>query len=124
MARSVDKLPPTVLVWSSGNTHTPAANTAAVVTKAAVAGKYHVIRKIFCGYTATPTGGYLQIEDVAANVVFKIPIPAAGMVEIDFGSEGIRSAAVNTALIVTLAAGSGAVVGSVNVTGYSTQERA
>lgn len=124
MARAVDKQAPTTFVWAAGNTHAPAANTAAVVTKAAVAAKYHVIRKIFCGYSATPTGGLLTIQDVSGTTVFTVPIPAAGLNTIDFGEKGIRTAAVNTALIVTLAAGAGAVVGYLNVIGYSTQERA
>lgn len=124
MARAVDKPQPTPFSFLAGNIHAPAAATAAVVTKAAVSGKYHVIRRIDYSYSATPTGGNLKIEDVSGTVVFSIDIPAAGPGFVDFGEEGIRGAAVNTAMIVTLASGAGAVVGKVNITKYSLQERA
>lgn len=94
------------------------AGAAATVTFAAVAKARHVIEGLHVGYDGTPqAGAYVQIEDVAANVVYKMPITAAGLAPINF-PRPIRSAAVNTAMIITLSAGGGTVLGYINVLGY------
>lgn len=103
-----------------GDRHLPTSATAAVVTYAAVAGQYHVIRGIAYSYDSTPTGGNLKVEDVSGTTVFSVDIPAAGAGVITFPIP-LRSAAVNTALIVTLASGAGSVVGKVNVFGHTTE---
>lgn len=93
-------------------TDTSAADTDAVITLAAAgAGVSHVIRGIAWGYSEAPTGGSLTIEDGAANVVFSIPITGAGAGFVPVFGKGTA----NTDLIVTLAAGDGTCVGSVNV---------
>ncbi len=102
---------------ASADVHAPAAATAAVVTYTAVADKKHVITGVAWSYSATPTGGNLQIEDVAGTVVFSVDISAGGPGVIVFPHPK-RSAAVNTAMIVTLASGAGTVVGKANVTNH------
>lgn len=98
--------------FAVAKTHTPAANTAAVVTlTAAGAGVSNVIRGIAWGYSEAPTGGSLKIEDGAGTTVFSVPITAAGPGFIPVFGKG----SANTALVVTLAAGGGTCVGSVNV---------
>lgn len=100
--------------------HYPSAATAAVVTYAAVSGQYHVIRGIAFSYSATPTGGRLTVEDVSGTVIYDQDVTAAGPVNVVFPLP-LRSAAVNTALIVTLASGAGAVVGKLTVLGHTTE---
>lgn len=98
--------------FATGKTHTPAADTAAVVTLAAAgAGVSNVIRGIAWGYSEDPTDGSLKIEDGAGTTVFSVPITAAGPGFIPVFGKG----SANTALVVTLAAGGGTCVGSVNV---------
>lgn len=98
--------------FATGKTHTPAADTAAVVTLAAAgASVSNVIRGIAWGYSEAPTGGSLKIEDGAGTTVFYLPITAAGPGFIPVFGKG----SANTALVVTLAAGGGTCVGSVNV---------
>lgn len=104
----------------AGDRHLPSAATAAVVTYAAVAGQYHVIRGIAYSYDSTPTGGNLKVEDVSGTSVFSIDVPVAGAAVIQFPIP-LRSSIVNTALIVTLASGAGSVVGKVNVLGHTTE---
>ena len=95
-----------------------AAGAAVSITFAAVSKARHVIEGVHVGYDATPqAGAYLQIEDVSGTVVYKMPITAAGLAPINF-PRPLRSAAVNTALIITLSAGGGAVLGYINVLGY------
>jgi len=95
-------------------THTPAADTAAVITLAAAEGVRHVVDCIFCGYSATPTGGSLTIAVtvLGAAVSLFVPIAAAGPVILNFDRP--LQGDDNTAITITLAAGSGAVVGSLN----------
>lgn len=98
--------------FATGKTHTPAANTAAVVTLAAAgAGVSNVIRGIAWGYSEAPTGGGLKIEDGVSTTVFSVPITTAGPGFIPVFGKG----SANTALVVTLAAGGETCVGSVNV---------
>lgn len=100
---------------SAADVHAPAANTAAVVTYAAVPGLKHVISGIAWSYgVADPVGGNLTVEDVAGNVVFTIDITTRGAGIIEFPKPK-RSAAVNTAMKVTLAAGGGTSVAKVSV---------
>lgn len=91
---------------------TAAANTAVVLTYAASTGFQHVLKKLWVSYSATPTGGGVIIEDGAGTTVWHTDILTAGPHEFNFdpglmGSEG-------TALILTLAAGSGSVVGKLS----------
>lgn len=97
---------------TTADTATAAANTAVVLTYAASTGFQHRIQKIVASYSAAPTGGGLTIQDGSGTTVFQAHITGAGPVEFDLspgliGSEG-------TALIITLAAGGGSVVGMLN----------
>jgi len=98
---------------STGNTHAPSSNTAAVITKtAAAAGIANVVSFIAWGYSGTPTAGSLKVEDGSGTVIFgPIPITAAGP---GFFPVAIKGSAA-TALIVTLAAGGSGVSGVVSV---------
>lgn len=90
--------------------HAPAADTAAVVTLTADADSRNILRQIFWSYSATPTGGSIKVEDGAGTTVwgaFHILTGGIGSVTFDPPLCGTR----NTALVVTLATGAGAVVG-------------
>ena len=102
---------------AAADIHLPAAATAAVVTYAAVAGKRHVISGIAYSYSAAPTGGNLKVEDVSGTTIFSMDITAAGPGVVYF-DPAKGNALPNTALIITLASGAGAVVGKVNVLGH------
>lgn len=74
-----------------------------------------VISQIHCGYDATPAAGStLKIEDGSGTTVWQVPVSAAGPFEFCFEPNKC-SALKNTALIVTLSAGGGAVLGYLNV---------
>ncbi len=97
----------------AADVHAPAAATAAVVTYAATVGKKHYIHSITWSYSAAPTGGNLKIEDVSGTTVFTTDITASGPGQLTFHRPIVSSAA-NTAMIVTLASGAGAVVGKLS----------
>ncbi len=102
---------------SANDVNAPAANTAAVVTYAADTNQRHVITGIAWSYSAAPTGGNIKVEDGGGNVVFQLDIPTAGWDSIVFPIPK-RGVNINTAMIVTLAAGGAAVVGKVSVLGH------
>ena len=105
---------------AAADIHVPAVNTAAVVTYLAAVGMRHAITGVAWSYAGgIPTGGRLTITDVAATVL-----------DIDISEEGAglllfpkpkRSAAVTTAMVVTLAAGGAAITGKVNVLNHWTE---
>lgn len=97
---------------STGDTHAPASNTAAVLTYAAVAGRKHVLDALVWSYSGTPTGGNLKVEDGSGTTVFSMDVTAAGAGFVEFHLP--LSGRENTALIVTLAAGGSGVSGKVN----------
>ncbi len=99
--------------FDATNIHLPAAATAAVVTVAADSARGIVLSQIHCAYSATPTGGNIKVEDGSGNTVFSMPLAGAGPHQIDFVPPLIGTK--NTALIVTLASGAGAVVGALNI---------
>lgn len=105
---------------AAADVHAPSAATAAVVTYAAEAGKKHCISGVAWSYSAAPTGGNLKIEDVSGTTIFSIDITAAGPGIITFPIPK-KSAAVNTAMIVTLASGAGSVVGKLSVLNHWTE---
>lgn len=99
---------------ASGNVHEPAANTAAVITKAAGgAGVSNVLGLVAWSYDLTPTAGSLIIEDGAGTTVFKIDLPDKGAGFLPF-NPGLKGTA-NTAMVITLAAGGAGVSGVVSV---------
>lgn len=90
---------------------------AAVVTYAAVAALKHIISGVVASYAGTTPAGSLKVEDVSGTVVFNVDLDGKGPFVITF-PESIKAAAVNTALIVTLASGGTSVVGKVTVFGH------
>ena len=96
--------------------HHPAADTAAVVTIAAVADRQHFLHGVQWSYSTDPTGGSLTIA-VNGVTVWKVDIVSGGPG--GFGAVEIPSGT-NEAIVVTLATGTGACVGKVNVQ-YSTE---
>lgn len=106
---------------SPTNVHAPAANTAAVLTFAALstsarAPSSHMVNGIAWSYSAAPTGGNLKVEDGAGNTIFSMDITAAGAGFIPWAGRGSP----NAAMIVTLAAGGSGVTGKVNVLEHGT----
>lgn len=94
------------------DTATAAANTAVVITYAANANRRHALSQVIVSYSAAPTGGNLTIEDGAGTTVFDVAITSAGPTTIIFDPPIGGTA--NTAMVITLAAGAGAVVGKLN----------
>ena len=103
---------------AAADVNIPAANTAAVITYAAVSGKRHAISGIAYSYSAAPTGGNLKIEDVAGTTIFSLDITAAGPGDPIYFDPAKGNALPNTALIITLAAGGVGISGKVNVLGH------
>lgn len=102
---------------SAGHVHVPAADTDAVITLAAGAGKKHYIPRVVWSYSEAPTGGRLTITD-DGDTVLDVDIIAGGPGSLDVG---IESAAANTDMVVTLAAGSGSTIGKLNLPGARTE---
>jgi len=93
--------------------HHPAANTAAVVTVAAVEEEIHVVVYILLSYNAAPTNGRLTVvsgsttlldQDITSEGLAPLPIEA-----------GIHNGTKNEAMVVTLAAGGSGVIGNLEV---------
>lgn len=95
--------------------HTPAANTAAIVTLEAVAGRKHWVHHFQWSYSAVPTGGRLTIT-VGGVIQFDVDITSAGPG--GFGVEIIGGA--GQEIVLTLAAGGASVSGKLNVQ-YTTE---
>jgi hypothetical protein len=110
---------PNAVPAAAGDVHAPSANTAAVVTYSAVSTARHAISGIAWSYSAAPTGGNLQVEDGSGTTVFSMDITAAGAGFIPFDPP--KKGSLNTALIVTLAAGGGGISGKVSVLGHWTE---
>lgn len=90
--------------------HYPGAATAAIITIAAVADNRHILHAVQWSYSAAPTGGRLTVEDGAGTVIFDVDITAAGPNEL----KPFITGSINTAMVITLASGAGAVVGKLN----------
>lgn len=91
--------------------HTPAANTAAVATLAAVTGQRHMITQIDWSYGATPTSGTLTINLGAETHTYYVVVAGPGQLFFPEGLFGDESAQV----VVTLSAGGASVSGAVQV---------
>lgn len=94
------------------------AQTAAVATTGEITGipgVTHSVLWIHCGYSAAPAAGaYIQIKD-GANVVWKVPITAAGPAPPFVWEDTGFFVTKGNHLTVELASGAGAVVGYLNV---------
>mgnify|MGYP001616828706 FL=1 len=109
------------IACASADVHAPAAATAAVVTYAAVASVKHVITGIAWSYVGgIPSGGNLKVEDVSGTTVFTMDISDQGAGFIIFPKPK-KAAAVNTAMIITLASGGAGVTGKVSVVNHWTE---
>jgi hypothetical protein len=104
---------------STADFDTSDANLPAVVTYDAVAGKSHIITGIAFGYDGEPTGGLLTVENGSGQIVFRIPVTTKGTGFIPFPKS--KQGGVNTALIITLAAGGSGVKGYVSVLNHWTE---
>lgn len=98
----------------------PAANTAAVVTYAATTGKRHVLALVVVTYSGTmATTGNVKIEDVSGTKIFSADCPTIGTFVFPFAVPK-KSAAANTAMIVTAAAAGASCAGKVSCTHWTT----
>lgn len=114
-ASDVDLGLPAETPWDSADRAVSVAGGAAAVTVTADADRPIVISQIHCGYDAAPAAGStLKIEDVSGTTVWQVPIVSAGPYEFTLEPNKC-SAAKNTALIVTLSAGGGAVLAYLNL---------
>jgi hypothetical protein len=105
---------------AAADVHTPAANTAAILTYAAAgAGVSHCLSGLAWSYNADPTGGNLKVEDGAGNVVFSLDITSKGPGFVAFPQP--KKGTANTAMIVTLAAGGASVTGKVDALNHWTE---
>lgn len=93
----------------------PAANTAAVITYPGIADSSHVISGVSWSYDDDPTGGQLSITMNGVLVyVIDEPVKGPGFIPFLPNKRFGRGATV----VITLAAGGGAVVGKLNVLGH------
>ena len=96
----------------------PAANTAAVVTIAAVANQRHYLGYVVYNYSAAPSAGIILIEDGAGTTVYSEP-NATGPVRIFF-PQPLRGS-VNTAMVITVPAGGAGISGILNIGSFSAE---
>jgi len=101
--------------FTTDNRHAPAADTAAVVTVTGDANVPITLTQIWCSYSATPTGGSVQVQD-GTDVVWSQHIAAAGPNQFTFYPPLMGTK--NQNLVVTLAAGGGAVVGTLTINAH------
>ena len=100
---------------AAADVNLPAAATAAVVTYAANATQKHVISGIAWSYVGgLPVGGNLKVEDVSGTTVFSMDISDQGAGVIVFPKPK-KSAAINTAMIITLASGGAGITGKLSI---------
>lgn len=96
-------------------TATGAGGQATTITYTADNDAAHVISGLAWSYSAAPTGGNISIAD-GADTVFDMPVTAAGPGWITFNPP--KRGHAGNAMVITLAAPGGAVVGKVNVIGH------
>ena len=98
--------PPTSTAWH----HSPASNTAAVLTFAAVPNCRQAVYKIIWSYDSDPTGGQLTVT-TGGEVLFQVDVTVGGPGFIPI----LVTGKLNQNLVITLAAGGAGVSGKVNV---------
>jgi hypothetical protein len=91
--------------------HYPASNTNAVVTLPAVIEKRYGVTKIVWSYSGDPTAGSLTVTD-GGSTIRSIAITKGGPGALTFGACG---GTVNSAIVVTLAAGGVGITGTLDV---------
>lgn len=95
---------------------TPGANLPATVSYGPQQQTVHAIAGVAWSYGAAPTGGNLQVIDNPGNLLFSTDITAGGPGSVLFNPPIACGA--GRGLTVTLAAGSGTVVGKLSVLGH------
>jgi hypothetical protein len=87
--------------------HHPAVNTAAVITRAAVADSIHVLHRL----TASLDRDFTNVArlSVAVNAVeiWGLDLQDKGVYDFDFGAHGLHMNVKNQAMVITLGAGGG-----------------
>lgn len=91
---------------------TSSANAAVAITLAAVTGKRHYLAMVLWSYSDTPTGGRLTVSGLDNSETLDIDIVAAGPGPVLLPP---LAGKVGTAMVITLAAGGGTVVGKLNI---------
>jgi len=106
---------------AAADVHAPAAATAAVVTYAAQASLKHCISGVaWSYYGGIPASGNLIVEDVSGTTVFNVDIHEEGP-GVYYFHKPKKSAAANTAMIITLASGGAGVTGKVSILSHWTE---
>lgn len=106
---------PTPVLSLAANVAEPGADAAAIVTRAAgAAGVANILGQIAWSLSEAPAAAVnLAVEDGAGTTIFSVDVTAAGPGSIQF-SPPMRGTAATT-MVITLAAGGGAVIGKVSV---------
>ena len=102
---------------SQVDTQQSSADTAQTVTRAAVAGRHHVILKCDASYSSSSASGELTLL-FGTTVIARKDIHGAGA--IDFGFLGHQNPDVNELVEAQLAAGGTGVTSDITFTTYST----
>jgi hypothetical protein len=89
------------------------ANDTAVITLAAATDTIHALDSLQWSYSAAPTGGKLTIA-IGGSTVWEVDITAAGAGPNIIFPKGVYQTTGNEAMVLTLAAGGGAIVGKLN----------
>jgi len=95
---------------------TGAGGAATTITIPADTARPNIIGQVGWSYSAAPTGGNIKVEDASGTTIFEQDVTAAGPGSFTF-VPALRGTK-NAALIVTLAAPGGAVVGKVFVNSW------
>lgn len=99
----------------TGRHTTAAANVAVVQTIAAVAGQQHRLSALSVSFTGATGTAELKVENGVGTTVFSVDLvlTAGATYDVTF-PEGGLAGSINTAMIVTLAAGGAGAIGKVN----------
>ncbi len=92
-------------------------NAVATATRAAEASRHHVLMKCDASYSDSTAAGEITIS-FGATIILRKHIHGAGA--IDLGVLGLQNPDANEAVSASLAAGGAAVVGTINLVGYTT----
>lgn len=106
------RLPPNGIVETKNAKHTPAANTAAVVTLTADEDHIHVIKDIWWSYGADPTNGEVNIT-AGGTEIYSILVTNKGPGHIEMN--GFHNGTKNEEVVVTATAGGSAISCTLNV---------
>jgi hypothetical protein len=93
------------------NYATAASDTAVVITLAAKAGQRHMIHGLQWSYTGGTPAGSITVENGSGTTIFSCGITASG----PGGFMAFLRGSINTAMIITLAAGGVSIVGKLNI---------